>query len=143
VKPTFRAYCLPRLTSAVMLLIPGAAAAAEVHVMTSAGFYQAYSELAPGFERSSGHRLVTTRGPSLGASPEAIPTRLKRGEPADLVPRATRNRASDLEGRACAPLGTLVVRAASEFEAPPNNGVQGVGHSFHPRKADANFQSLT
>jgi len=67
------------------LLITGAAPAADVHVMISAGFYQAYSELVPAFERSSGHRLVTTRGPSLGDSPEAIPSRLKRGEPADVV----------------------------------------------------------
>src|SRR4029434_956048 len=44
-----------------------------------------YSELAPVFERSSGHHLITTRGPSLGDSSEAIPNRLKRGEPADVV----------------------------------------------------------
>jgi molybdate transport system substrate-binding protein len=53
--------------------------------MISAGFFQAYSELAPAFEGASGHRLVTTRGPSLGDSPEAIPTRIKRGEPVDVV----------------------------------------------------------
>ena len=62
-----------------------AATAADVHVMISAGFSQAYSELAPAFERASGHRLVTTRGPSLGDSPEAIPARIKHGEPADVV----------------------------------------------------------
>ena len=73
------------LAGAAALLIAAAAPAADVHVMISAGFYQAYSELAPAFERSSGHRLVTTRGPSLGDSPEAIPSRLKRGEPADVV----------------------------------------------------------
>lgn len=73
------------LAGAAVLSITGAAAAADVHVMISAGFYQAYSELVPAFERSSGHRLVTTRGPSLGDSPEAIPSRLKRGEPADVV----------------------------------------------------------
>jgi molybdate transport system substrate-binding protein len=65
--------------------VASAALAAEVHVMISAGFYQAYSELVPAFERSSGHRVVTTRGPSMGDSPEAIPARLKRGEPADVV----------------------------------------------------------
>src|SRR6476619_5912384 len=69
----------------IALLIAGAAAAADVHVMISAGFYHPYSEVAPIFERSSGHRLVTTRGPSLGDSPEAIPNRLKRGEPADVI----------------------------------------------------------
>jgi molybdate transport system substrate-binding protein len=67
------------------LLIAGAASAADLHVMISAGFYGVYSELGPAFERASGHRLVTTRGPSMGDSPEAIPTRLARGETADIV----------------------------------------------------------
>jgi molybdate transport system substrate-binding protein len=53
--------------------------------MISAGFHGVYSELAPAFERASGHRLVTTRGPSMGDSPEAIPTRLARGATADVV----------------------------------------------------------
>ena len=63
----------------------GAANAADVHVMISAGFYGVYSELGPAFEHETGHRLVTTRGPSMGDSPEAIPTRLARGEAADVV----------------------------------------------------------
>ena len=70
---------------AVALLISGMASAADVHVMISAGFFRVYSELGPAFERASGHHLVTTRGPSMGDSPEAIPTRLARGEPADVV----------------------------------------------------------
>jgi molybdate transport system substrate-binding protein len=53
--------------------------------MISAGFYSVYAELGPAFERASGHRLITTRGPSMGDSPEAIPTRLARGETADVV----------------------------------------------------------
>src|SRR5467141_106632 len=67
------------------LVIAGAAAAADVQVMISAGFYGVYSELGPAFERASGHRLLTTRGPSMGDSPEAIPARLARGERADVV----------------------------------------------------------
>src|ERR1700704_960292 len=70
---------------ASVLLIAGAASAADVHVMISAGFYGVYAELGPAFERASGHRLVTTRGPSMGDSPEAIPARLARGETADVV----------------------------------------------------------
>lgn len=58
------------------LLMPGAASAAEVRVMISAGFYGVYAELAPAFERATGHKLVTTRGPSMGDSPESIPARL-------------------------------------------------------------------
>ena len=69
----------------VASLMAGAASAADVHVMISAGFHGAYSELAPVFERASGHHLVTTRGPSMGDSLESIPTRLARGEAADLV----------------------------------------------------------
>ena len=69
----------------VCAVVFAAADGAEVHVMISAGFYQAYSEVVTVFERSSGHRVVTTRGPSLGDSTEAIPNRLKRGESADVV----------------------------------------------------------
>ena len=69
----------------VPFLMIGAAFAADVHVMISAGFYGVYAELGPAFERASGHHLITTRGPSIGDSPEAVPTRLARGEVADVV----------------------------------------------------------
>jgi molybdate transport system substrate-binding protein len=83
-KPRSLVRCL--LSIAVAALTMGSAAsAADVHVMISAGFYSVYSELAPAFERASGHHLVTTRGPSMGSSPEAIPARLARGEAADVV----------------------------------------------------------
>ena len=83
-KPRSLARWVSRL-GVVALLMTGAASAADVQVMISAGFYGVYSELGPAFERASGHRLVTTRGPSMGDSPEAIPTRLGRGETADVV----------------------------------------------------------
>jgi molybdate transport system substrate-binding protein len=83
-KPKLLARWLSTLGAAALLMV-GAASAADVHVMISAGFYGVYSELGPAFERTSGHRLVTTRGPSMGDSPEAIPTRLARGEAADVV----------------------------------------------------------
>jgi molybdate transport system substrate-binding protein len=67
------------------LLMVGQASAADLRVMISAGFYGVYSELGAAFERASGHHLVTTRGPSMGDSPEAIPARLARGEAADVV----------------------------------------------------------
>ena len=68
-----------------LTLVGGPVVAADVHVMISAGFFGAYAELAPAFERATGHHLVTTRGPSVGDSPESIPTRLARGETADVV----------------------------------------------------------
>src|SRR6202051_3856241 len=90
------------------LLMVGAASAADVHVMISAGFYGVYSELGPAFESASGHHLVTTRGPSMGDSPEALPTRLARGEVADVV---------ILDGGAADELGKRgLVRADSKIE---------------------------
>jgi molybdate transport system substrate-binding protein len=67
------------------LFLMRTASAADVQVMISSGFHGAYSELAPAFERASGHHLITIRGPSMGDSPEAIPARLARGESADVV----------------------------------------------------------
>jgi molybdate transport system substrate-binding protein len=75
----------PALVGLVALLSTGVASAGEVRVMISAGFFDVYAELSPAFERATGHRLVTIRGPSTGDSPEAIPTRLARGESADVV----------------------------------------------------------
>src|SRR6266536_2487333 len=98
--------CLLAMMGAAAL--SGIASAADVHVMISAGFHGAYSELAPVFERASGHHLITTRGPSMGDSPEAIPARLARGEAADVV---------ILDGGAADELGKRgLVRADSKVE---------------------------
>ena len=78
-----RVACLFALLLSV--LATGAAAAADIKVMISAGFFKVYAELGPAFEKATGHKLLTTRGPSLGDSPEAIPTRLTRGEQADVL----------------------------------------------------------
>ncbi|KVD83470.1 molybdenum ABC transporter substrate-binding protein [Burkholderia sp. ABCPW 14] len=59
--------------------------ATELHVMNSGGFTAAYQLLAPKFEASTGNTLDIVYGPSMGATPEAIPNRLARGEPADVV----------------------------------------------------------
>lgn len=78
----------PRVLASLCLalcFVARAASAADLQVLISAGYYRAYSELAPAFERETGHRLLTARGPSMGDSPEAIPTRLGRGEYADIV----------------------------------------------------------
>ncbi|HUP97257.1 MAG TPA: substrate-binding domain-containing protein [Usitatibacter sp.] len=59
--------------------------AAEIHVMTSGGFTAAYKELTPDFERATGHKISTAYGASMGGAPDAIPSRLARGEHADIV----------------------------------------------------------
>ena len=77
--------CWLSVVGAIAASMGGTASAADIHVMISAGFYGVYSELAPAFERASGHHLITTRGPSMGNSPEAIPARLAQGETADVA----------------------------------------------------------
>jgi len=73
------------LLTAAMLALGGASQAAEVRVMISGGFSAAYRALVPEFERSTGHTLKTASGPSMGNTPEAIPNRIQRGEPVDVV----------------------------------------------------------
>jgi molybdate transport system substrate-binding protein len=61
------------------------ASAADIKVMISGGFNAAYDKLVPEFERATGHKVTTERGPSMGETPQAIPNRLGRGEYADVV----------------------------------------------------------
>jgi molybdate transport system substrate-binding protein len=67
------------------LLLAGSASAAEVRVMISGGLTAAYKELAPEFERLTGNKVLTAYGPSMGTTVNAIPVRLERGEPADVL----------------------------------------------------------
>jgi molybdate transport system substrate-binding protein len=70
---------------ACILLLIGAAEGAEIKVMISGGFSAAYRDLVPQFERTSKNTVVTSRGGSMGNAPTAIPMRLQRGEPADVL----------------------------------------------------------
>lgn len=79
---------LLKLCTAALLGSSAAAAsvqAAELHVMSSGGFTAAYKLLGPKFAAATGNTLDTVLGPSMGKSPEDIPNRLARGEPADVV----------------------------------------------------------
>jgi molybdate transport system substrate-binding protein len=67
------------------LWLAGAAQAAEVHVMISGGLSAAYNALVPEFEKATGNKVVTAYGPSMGTTVNAIPVRLSRGEPADVL----------------------------------------------------------
>ncbi|HXW26125.1 MAG TPA: substrate-binding domain-containing protein [Xanthobacteraceae bacterium] len=67
------------------LIVSGIAEGAEVRVMISGGLTAAYRELVPEFERSTGNKVVTAFGPSMGTTENAIPVRLSRGEPADVL----------------------------------------------------------
>ncbi|MGJ4994101.1 extracellular solute-binding protein [Bradyrhizobium sp. HKCCYLR20261] len=78
---------LRSLTAAVsaVIALSGAAQAAEVHVMISGGMTAAFKALVPEFERRSGHKVTIAYGPSMGTTANAIPVRLDRGEPADVL----------------------------------------------------------
>lgn len=69
----------------ILALAAGAAHAADLRVVSSGGFAQAYKDLAGPYERASGTHLVAEWGPSMGATKNAIPARLARGEPIDVV----------------------------------------------------------
>ena len=106
-RPQWLVRSLSMIAMAALLLMRPACAA-DIHVMISSGFHGAYTELVPAFERATGHHLVTTRGPSMGDSPEAIPARLARGEAADVV---------ILDGGAADELGKRgLVRGGSKVE---------------------------
>ena len=79
---SFRALALGLLSA---ILLTDAASAAEVRVMISGGMTAAYKALVPEFERATGHKVLTAYGPSMGTTTNAIPVRLERGEPADVL----------------------------------------------------------
>jgi molybdate transport system substrate-binding protein len=70
---------------ASLLWLATTAIADEVHVMISGGLAAAYKALVPEFERATGHKVITAYGPSMGTTVNAIPMRLERGEPADVL----------------------------------------------------------
>jgi len=57
----------------------------EIRVITSGGFTAAYNILAPEFEQATGIKLITSYGASSGGAPDSIPSRLSRGEAADVI----------------------------------------------------------
>lgn len=61
------------------------ARAQTVNVVSSGGFAAAYKLLAPRFEKATGIHLETVWGPSMGTTHGAIPMRLARREPLDVV----------------------------------------------------------
>ena len=53
--------------------------------MISGGLTAAYNALVPEFETVTGNKVLTAYGPSMGTTVNAIPIRLERGEPADVL----------------------------------------------------------
>ena len=56
----------------LLLMLYGVpAGAAELRVVSSGGFAEAYRALLPGFEAATGASVTTEWGPSMGATPQA------------------------------------------------------------------------
>jgi Tol biopolymer transport system component/ABC-type molybdate transport system substrate-binding protein len=76
------------LCGVLALTMSGAVPAAggdNLHVMVSGAFTSAYKVLIAEWERTTGHTVTTISGASMGAGPTTIPSRLARGERADVV----------------------------------------------------------
>lgn len=83
---------LPYLLSAAVTLMPmpfahAAAPQAPVQliVLSSGGIMGAFKAVTPDYEQKAGVKLQGEVAPSMGATPQAIPNRLARHEPADVV----------------------------------------------------------
>jgi molybdate transport system substrate-binding protein len=68
-----------------LLWLVNPADAAEVRVMISGGLTAAFKALVPEFEKATGNKVLIAYGPSMGTTANAIPVRLERGEPADVL----------------------------------------------------------
>ncbi len=71
--------------AAGLVLVTSSALGKDVQVMTSGAFTQACIDLSPEFERKTSIKVMTAFGPSMGNTPEAIPARMERGEPVDVI----------------------------------------------------------
>ena len=58
---------------------------AQIKVIISGGFFPAYREVIPDFERTTGIQVTTASGASQGTGPDTIGAMLRRGELADVV----------------------------------------------------------
>ena len=73
------------LASALLAFASLATPAAEIRVITSGAFTEAYKKLVPIYEAASGNTVISAFGASIGNAPDSIPSRFARGEKFDLV----------------------------------------------------------
>ncbi len=111
------------------IMLSSAASAAEIKVIGSPGFREAYTDLLPGFERSTGHHVTTIWG-----GVNEIATRVADGEVADIVilPAAQIN---DLIGKgklasetrvdvAKSGIGVAIRAGAPKIDAASSDGIR-------------------
>lgn len=74
-----------RFLAIAALALSGAALADPLVVVSSGGFAAAYKRLVGEWQKQPGHDVRSEWGPSMGNTPGAIPQRLARHEPIDVV----------------------------------------------------------
>jgi len=74
------AAALAQLGTAGLVMLAGIAHAAEIRVIGSVGTRQAYNQLVPGFEKATGHKVLTT-----WSGVNDVAKRVAGGETADVV----------------------------------------------------------
>jgi molybdate transport system substrate-binding protein len=79
---TFKKSALVFLAS---LFLSGSIFAADIHVITSGAFAEAFKNLVPEYEKQSPNKVIISYGSSMGAAHDSIPTRLGRGEKFDVL----------------------------------------------------------
>ncbi len=67
------------------LLVGSLTHAAEIRVITSGAFTEAYKKLVPIYAQATGHTVFSSYGASIGNAPDSIPSRFARGEKFDLI----------------------------------------------------------
>lgn len=105
--------------------LPNKAVAApdQLHVLTSGGFSAAFDSLAAQYSAETGTRIVTGHGPSMGDTLNAIPARLSRQEPADVVILA-RSALDKLAAAGQVELGTEIDLGLSKIAVAVKEGAQ-------------------
>lgn len=73
------------LGAVLSLVVVEKAGATTLHVLSSGGFTPAFRQLAPACGKKVGAELDLQLGASMGDTPTAIPARLRRDEPADVL----------------------------------------------------------
>lgn len=140
-KATVWAIVVPILAG--IMLFTSCADGAEVRVMISGGFSAAYLELVPEFERTTGHRVLTSRGASMGDAPNSIPSRLQRGEPVDVfIMVADALQALASQGKIAAGSHVDLARSSIGLAVRAGSPKPDIGSVEAFRRAMLNAQSL-
>ena len=72
------------LVATTAALVSIQAQATEIQVLATGAVSGAFSKLVPLFERETGDTVHLSWGPSFGASKDALPVRIRNGEPVDV-----------------------------------------------------------